>query len=150
MKKIKGIFNFFDRLEDKVRSRLSHYPIVYAFVGGIGVVIFWRGIWHTADLFTQIIFSYQVNGSVNLGDMPWWDGPLSIIIGGILLLSTGLFVFNLIGSQAIISGIKGEKRLEEKTEEEIKTETGVIKEIQTEVKRISEHLDEIEKDFKKK
>lgn len=142
---MKTVVNFFDKLEDKIRGRLSHYPILYAFIGGVGVVIFWRGVWHTADFVTEVIFSYQMNGSVNLGSLPWWDGPVSILVGGILLLSTGLFVFDFIGTQAMISGLKGEKRLEEKTEEEIKLEAGAISEIREEVKEIAHHLDEIEK-----
>ena len=145
---MKSIINFFDKLEDKIRGKLSHYPLLYAFIGGIGIVIFWRGVWHTADFFTQVIFSYQVSNSVDLGSLPWWDGPLSLLIGSVLLLSTGFFDF--IGSQAIISGIKGEKRLEEKTEEEIKAETGAIDRIEKEVEEISHRLDDIKKDLEKK
>ncbi|KKP78331.1 MAG: hypothetical protein UR77_C0004G0046 [Candidatus Nomurabacteria bacterium GW2011_GWC2_35_35] len=63
--------------------------------------------------------------------------------------ATGLFVFDFIGSQAIISGLKGEKKLEEKTEEEIKTETEVIRGIEKEVKEISHRLEEIEEDLGK-
>lgn len=147
---MKLIIKFFDKLEDKVRGKLSHYPILYAFIGGVGVVIFWRGVWHTTDFFTEVIFSYQVYGSVNLGSLPWWDGPLSLLVGSILLLLTGLFVFDFIGSQAIISGLRGEKRLEEKTEEEIKTEGEIIKGIEKEVKEISQRLDDIEEDLEKK
>jgi len=147
---MKLIIKFFDKLENKIRGKLSHYPILYAFIGAIGIVIFWRGVWHTADFFSEVIFSYQLNGSVDLGSLPWWDGPLSLLIGSILLLSTGLFVFDFIGSQAIISGIKGEKRLEEKTEEEIKTEAEVIKGIEKEVKEISHRLEEIEEGLEKK
>jgi len=145
---MKSIVNFFDKLEDKIRGRLSHYPILYAFIGGVGVVVFWRGVWHTVDFFSEVIFSYQLRGSVDLGNLPWWDGPLSLLIGSILLLLTGLFVFDFIGTQAIISGLKGEKRLEEKTEEEVRSETGAIGEIKEEVKKISHRLDEIEKDLK--
>ena len=145
---MKSIVNFFDKLEDKIRGKLSHFPIVYAFLGGIGIVTFWRGVWHTTDFFTQVIFSYQQNISIDLGSLPWWDGPLSILIGSILLLSTGLFVFDFIGTQAIISGLKGEKRLEEKTEEEVILETGVIREIKEEVKEISHRLADIEKNLK--
>ena len=145
---MKSIFNFFDKLEDKIRGKLSRYPILYAFIGGVGIVVFWRGVWHTVDFFTTIIVSYQYNDSIDLGVLPWWDGPLSLLVGSILLLSTGLFVFDFIGSQAIISGIRGEKRLEEKTEEEIRQESGAIKEIKDEVKEISRHLDEIARDLK--
>ncbi len=147
---MKSVINFFDKLEDKIRGKLSRYPILYAFLGGIGIVIFWRGIWHTADFVSAVVFSYQQNTSIDLGALPWWDGPLSIFIGSLLLLLTGLFVFDFIGSQAIISGIKGEKRLEEKTEEEIKSEAETIEEIKKEVKEISRHLGEIGKDLEQK
>ncbi|MCX6751541.1 MAG: hypothetical protein NT161_02105 [Candidatus Nomurabacteria bacterium] len=147
---MKSIIKFFDKLEDKIRGKLSHYPVIYAFIGGVGVVVFWRGVWHTVDFFTEVIFSYQLNGSVDLGSLPWWDGPLSLLVGSVLLLSTGLFVFDFIGTQAIISGIRGEKRLEEKTEEEIMEEAGTIGDIKKEIKEISRHLDEMEKKVDKK
>ena len=147
---MKFIYKFFDKLEDKIRGKLSHYPILYALIGGVGIVIFWRGVWHTADFFTEVIFSYQLNGSINLGFLPWWDGPLSLLVGSVLLLSTGLFVFDFIGTESIISGLKGEKKLAEKTEEEIKVETGAIKEIKEEVKEISRRLDNLAEDLDKK
>ncbi len=147
---MKRIYRFFDKLEDEIRGKLSRYPILYAFLGGVGIVIFWRGVWHTADFLTEVIFTFQQNETIDLGTLPWWDGPLSIAIGSILLLSTGLFVFDFIGSQAIISGIRGEERLEEKTEEEIKTETGMIGEIKKEVKEISHRLTDIEEDLERK
>jgi len=142
---IKKITKFFDKLEDKIRAELSHHPILYAFLGGIGIVLFWRGVWHTADLITELAFSFQHNSSINLGNLPWWDGPLSLSLGSILLLFTGLFVSGFIGNEIIISGLKGEKKLTEKTEEEIKIETGAIKEIKKEVEKISHRLDGIKK-----
>ena len=53
---MKSIIKFFDKIEDKIRGKLSHYPIFYAFIGGVGIVIFWRGVWHTADFFTGSYF----------------------------------------------------------------------------------------------
>ncbi len=147
---LKKIVNFFDKLEDKIRGKLSHYPILYAIIGGIGIVSFWRGVWHTADFFTDLIFSFQSNSSIDLGNLPWWDGPLSIAVGSFLLLSTGLFVFGFIGNEIVISGLKGEKKLVEKTEEEVKIEAGTIKEIKKEVEEISGRLDEIEKNLEEK
>ena len=147
---IKRIVKFFDKSEDKVRGKLSHYPIFYAFMGGIGVVLFWRGVWHTIDFISDLIFSFQHNSSIDLGNLPWWDGPLSFILGSILLLSTGLFVFGFIGNEIIISGLKGEKKLTEKTEEEVKLETGVIKEMKKEISEISSKLDSIEKNLENK
>jgi hypothetical protein len=99
----------------------------------------------------ETIFYYQLQDStINLGVMPWWDGPLSILIGGVLLLATGLFVSNFIGNEVIISGLRGEKRLSEKTEVEVKTETGTIGEIKREVVEISRHLSNLQKDLDKK
>ncbi len=147
---MRHIYRFFDKLEDKIRGRLSRHPIFYAFLGGIGAIIFWRGIWHTTDFVMETLFSSQLrDGTIDLGILPWWDGPLSILIGGILLLMTGLFVSNFIGNEIIISGLKGEKKLTEKTEGEVRIETGAISEIKKEVKEMSHHLDDIEKDFKK-
>ncbi len=147
---MKFLYNFFDKFEDKIRGKLSHYPIFYAFIGGVGVVTFWRGVWHTTDFISEVIFSYQQNSTIDIGSLPWWDGPLSILVGSILLLSTGLFVFDFIGTQSIITGLKGEKRLEEKTEEEVRMETNIIGEIKEEVEEISSRLNNIEKDLEKK
>ncbi len=147
---MKLIYRFFDKLEDKIRARLSHYPVLYAFLGGVGIVVFWRGVWHTVDFFTEVLFSIQRDSSIDLGALPWWDGPLSILLGGILLLSTGLFVFDFIGNEVIISGLKGEKKMVEKTAEELKSETGAIGEIKEGVKEIADRLDDIEENLKKR
>lgn len=36
---MKTITKFFDRLEDVVRHRLSRYPIIYAFIAGLAIVL---------------------------------------------------------------------------------------------------------------
>jgi MFS superfamily sulfate permease-like transporter len=135
----KKIAIFFDKLEDKVRGRLSHKPILYAFVGGVGVVLFWRGVWHTADWLSYYFLHRQTQLSpldlINLT-----DGLLSLVIGTVLLLMTGLFVSTFIGNEIIISGIKGEKKLTERTEEEITKERVSLQDIRLEVKEIKEIL----------
>ena len=118
------IVKFFDKLEDRVRGHLSHYPILYAFLGGIGVVLFWRGVWHTADDFGLASIT-------------------SLIVGTILLLLTGVFVSAFIGNRLIISGLSGEKKLEEKEAEEIETEEYILHTLKTEVKKIREDLEVI-------
>ncbi len=149
---MRSIYKFFDKLEDKIRGKLSHYPILYAFLGGVGVVLFWRGIWHTTDFISDVVFSYQQNDTIDLASLPWWDGPLSIVLGCSLLLSTGLFVFDFIGTEAIVSGLRGEKKLVEKMvekeNEEVKIEAGAIEEVKKEVKEIADRLADIEKDLK--
>ena len=109
---------------------MSHYPIVYAFFGGIGVVLFWRGVWHTADDFGMASLS-------------------SLIIGTALLLLTGVFVSAFIGNRLIISGLSGEKKLEEKEQSEIESEENQIKNLQNAVSRLEKKLDHIDEDIER-
>ncbi|MBI4155852.1 MAG: hypothetical protein HY507_01300 [Candidatus Zambryskibacteria bacterium] len=118
----KRILNFFDKLEDKMRAKLSRLPMIYAFLGGVGVVLFWRGVWHFAD-------------DIHLNPI------LSIIIGSIILLIIGAFVSTFIGSRLILSGLSGEKKLTEKTKSEIDTE-------ETEIRKLQSTLDRVEKEVK--
>ena len=50
---------------------------------------------------------------------------------------------NFIGNEIIISGLRGERKLAEKTEKEVRTETGAIAEIREEIKKISKTVEEI-------
>jgi hypothetical protein len=138
------MFKFFDKLEDKVRRRLSRRPIWYAMVGGVGVVLFWRGVWHTADyLMLRYVYTNPNASTTDLSEMIWWDGPFSLALGGGLLLVTGAFVSNFIGNEIIISGLKGEKKISEKAEKQIKSEAKILAEVKNEVKKINERLDSI-------
>ena len=121
---IKEVVKFFDKLEDKIRGHLSHYPIVYALLGGIGVVLFWRGVWHIADDFNV-------------------PSAVSLIFGILLLLITGVFVSAFIGNKLIISGLNGEKKLEEKEFEEIETEEQQIRKLQSTLTRLEKKIDDI-------
>ena len=106
------ILYFFDKLEDNVRGHLSHYPIIYTIIGGIAIVLFWRGVWHTADLlegqggWIGFIFSPVVN----------------LILVVVVLLMTGLFVSYFIGDTILMSGLRGQKKAADKTEHEVKEE----------------------------
>src|SRR3989338_11140246 len=103
---IKHLIKTLDHLEDHVRQYLSKRPLVYALVAGVGVVLFWRGVWDLAGLIIG----------------PW----VSLIISVVIMLMTGTFVSFFIGDQIIISGMRAEKRVDEKTEDEIRKEEGEI------------------------
>jgi len=124
-----SLVRYFDRLEDKVRSRLSHRSIIYALIGGIMVVLFWRGVWHTADFL------------MNLGG--FWGSlfyePTTIIWTSAVLLLTGLFVSSFIGERIVISGLKREKKVTDQTEEEVQAE-------ETKILRLERKLDLLMKD----
>jgi len=123
---ITSIVTFFDKLEDVCRGKLSHWPIVYALIGGAAHVLFWRGVWHIAD-------------DHNLGS---WT---SIIIGTIVLLKIGLLVSSFIGNEIILSGLKGEKKMAEKTEEEVRRDIHMTEALKVELERLHVRLDDIEK-----
>lgn len=119
---VRKVVHFFDRLEDKVRARLSRHPVLYALVGGVGIVLFWRGVWHTADYFTVL------------------NGPISIVLSSILLLISGLFVSFFIGDRVIISGIKQEKKLDEKTADELAQEVSKLDRIESKLEEMDQDL----------
>lgn len=135
---------FLNKLEYRIRNWFSKRPIFYGFIGGVGVVLFWRGVWHTADALA-VYASIMAEGRPTTDFTFSWDGPLSILIGAILLLVTGLFVSTFLGSEITISGLRGERKLAEKTEFEVRTETGALHEIRAEVRKIRERLEAMEK-----
>lgn len=135
------LLSFFDRLEDRIRKRLSRMPFLYALIGGTGVVLFWRGIWNFADYAVGYHFESRSLGSVPL---IWWDGPLSVLAGTLLLLPTGVFVSSFIGNEVIITGLRGEKKLTEKTEAEIRDEAEGIREMRKSILRLSQRIKAIE------
>ena len=135
----KNIINFFDRLEDRTRARL---PIIYALIGGIGVVLFWRGVWHTTDFLTEYAL-----GEANITLFSIVDGPLSFVLGTIILLVTGVYVSAFIGNRLIITGLSGEKKLAEKTVDEIQSEEDEIKRIQSTLQKVEKEIEIIEKEI---
>ena len=119
------LFKIFDKLEDKVRANLSRRPRTYALIGSIGIVLLWRGVWMIADDFGL-------------------SGLASALLGIAVLLSIGLFVSFFVGSEIIISGIRAEKRIDEKTEEEIKKESVSLNHIKSDLEEIKNKIDKIQ------
>ena len=124
MKTIKKIIKFVNYLKTKVRHQLSHWPVLYAFIGSIGVVLIWRGVWMIADSFNM-------------------SGFVSMVLGVLISMSAGLFVSFFVGDSIIITGIKKEKRIDEKTEAEIKREEVTLSEIKEDLTEIKKEIDEI-------
>ncbi len=130
------VIKFFDRLEDHVRGGLSRFPLIYSLIGGTGVILFWRGIWHTADYLQKTT--------------PWgkviFSGPGSTILGLIILLMTGLFVSVFIGDQIIMSGLKHDKKLIEKSEDEIEEELVELQKEKQILHKIENSLEKMQED----
>lgn len=127
------IVNFFDILEDRVRGAMSRTPIIYSFFGGIGVILFWRGLWHTADY----LQSETVLGSI------FFSGPGSLLLGLCILLMSGLFVSIFIGESIVMSGMRHEEKISKKTETELKEEEKDLHAIEQEIRHIEDDLHKI-------
>lgn len=122
---IRRIVRFFDKVEDRVRGALSHFPILYAFIGGVGVVLFWKGVWETAEMFPSLY------------------GLGSVAVSVIILLLTGLFVFYFIGDNIIITGLRSQKKIVDKTEKEIHAEENEVVKTRIKIAKIERDLEEI-------
>ena len=120
-KKNKSIYKYCKHLGVRFRQQLSRWPIIYAFVGSVGVVLIWRGVWMIAD-------------DLNM------SGFVSMALGVFISIASGLFVSFFVGESIIISGIKREKRIDEKTEEEIKQEENTLVSIEKDLKDIKKEL----------
>lgn len=135
-----SIERFFDRLEDKVRARLSHRSIIYAFIGGFAHVIFWRGIWHTSDMMMH-----------KGGFWGWFFyEPVTIIWSSLILLMSGLFVATFIGERVIISGLKNEKKITERTAEELQKEDNKIEVLNSKIDLLMKEIVDIKNELAKK
>ncbi len=117
---------FFDKLEDKIREYLSRRPILYAFLAGIGTVFFFRGVWMIADKFDFL------------------TGPVTLLISLIILLATGTLAFHFVGDSVIMSGLKREKKLIDKTEAEVMSEMATSNEIKVLLNQVLKRLNELD------
>ncbi|MFA6135835.1 MAG: hypothetical protein WC705_00495 [Candidatus Paceibacterota bacterium] len=128
----KFIVRFFDKLEDKIRHNLSKHPIFYALIGGFGIVLFWSG----------------VEGLVSSSSFitPW----IAIVVSVVIMLLTGTLVSFFIGEQLLISGLKEEKKTDEKTEKEIREEDLRLKKIMSNIEEIHKDVVDIKKILSKK
>ena len=98
---MKIISNLFLRVEEKTRAYFQRFPFMHAFLAGVGVVLFWRGVWHSAD---EVFLSSG------------W----SMVLGSFILIIVGVFAQTFVGNMIIIKNVEGEKRLEQKTKADVK------------------------------
>ena len=69
----------------------------------------------------------------------------SIFISVVIMLATGLFVSFFVGDRIVLSGLRREKKVIDKTEEELRAESVTLTEVKDELRKIEEdiaHLDE--------
>lgn len=133
------VYSFFDKLEDHIRGTLSRHAFIYTFIGGTGLVLFWRGVWHVADALENLDGASRVLFS-----------PMgSVILGSIILLATGLFVSVFVGDSIIMSGIRKDKKIIDKTIDEVESEKSEVEQtllllldVKKEVERLEDKVRE--------
>ncbi len=131
---VKKVLHYLDKVEDRIRARLSRYPIFYTLIGGVAIVLFWRGVWITADQIAQNIPP----------ELMWLDGPISVGVSTFILLITGLFLSFFVNDTALIASMKQEKKIVEKTEAEVKEETGTLKHIEEQIQHLEESINNLD------
>lgn len=121
---MKVLFKFFDVLEDRVRAWLSRRPLLYGMIAGIGAVLYFRSIWYFAD-------------EIHLGN------TAGLLISLFILLITGSFVAHFVSNEVILSGLKKEKKLIERTETEVASEISTLTDIREELRSIRAEVNKI-------
>jgi hypothetical protein len=98
--------------------------MLYAIIGGVAVVLFWRSVWDIADI---------------LKFPPIW----SLVVSVGIMMVTGLFVSFFIGDRILLSGLKHEKKLAEKTEDEVKQEETILLSIALRLEKMEKDIADI-------
>ncbi len=135
----KKVYDYFDKFEDRVRAWLSRSPILYAFIAGVSIVLFWRGVWRIGDWlegrggFLGVLFS----------------GPGSVLLTVVVMLATGLFISFFVGDLIIMSGLKREKKIVDKTELEVKDEETKLEEMEEVLSEVQEELRHLHREHTK-
>ena len=124
---MKTITNTLLGIEDDARRYFEKIPFAQAFFAGIGVIIFWRGIWEWLDMLQM--------------------SPItSVILGAGILLCVGVFVQTFIGNTIIIKNVKQEEQTEKKQmrhmEGEVVTEEVTLSSLSKKIDELSKRIDE--------
>ncbi len=114
------------KIEEGARKFFEYIPFTHAFLAGVGVILFWRGVWEIADILML-------------------DPVASILLGCVILGGIGLFIQTFVGNAIIIKNVKREEQREAATERKVKQ---VEQELVTEeitMNKLAQKLDELNK-----
>ncbi|MEI7777146.1 MAG: hypothetical protein WCI52_00905 [bacterium] len=111
-------------LEDRARQIFEKIPFVQAFLAGVGVIIFWRGVWELLD----------VSGVTPI---------TSIILGSLILGAVGVFVQTFIGNTIIIKEVKQEEKSDKDEGKSIQKIAGIESTEKVTLSELSAKLDKL-------
>ena len=146
---MKTFFIFLKTAGKKFQRALRRHPLIYAFVGGVGIVLFWRGVWYLTDF---LVFAILVPRS-QVTTIDWTggiDGGISLVLGVVLLLSTGLFVSEFLSGQVLMAEGREEEKLAKETEEDVKKESSELPSIEEGLQHIEEEIKNLKNQARRK
>lgn len=113
-------------IEERARRFFEQIPFVQAFMAGVGVIVFWRGVWELLD-----------RANVSPG--------ISILVGTLILGGVGVFVQTFIGNTIIIRNVRQEEKMEKKVFKEIEGEVGTegvtLEELSAKIDALSQKIE---------
>jgi hypothetical protein len=113
-------------MEESARRYFEKVPFLQAFIAGVGVIIFWRGVWELLD-------DMRVSPT------------LSIVLGCLLLAGVGVFLQTFIGNTIIIKNVHQEEKTEQKElhklEGHVKVEEVTLAELSRKLDALAEKID---------
>jgi len=125
--------NIFLKIEERARAYFEQFPFIHAFLAGVGVILFWRGVWEIADI-------------------NHLDPGVSIVLGVVLLTSIGLFIHTFIGNAIIIKNVKREIDIEkeqtkevDRVEKELRQEEITLHHLYIKINELHDKIDHVEK-----
>ena len=125
---MKRITSILLQTEEDARKYFERTPFLQAFIAGVGVIVFWRGVWEWLD-------SVQVS--------PF----MSVVIGSLLLGGVGVFLQTFIGNTIIIKNVNQEEKKEKKIFEKIE---GEVEGEDITLKQLADKLDELSRKIENK
>ncbi len=118
--------DIFLKIEDRARKYFERIPFIHAFLAGVGVILFWRGVWEIADIYH-------------------FDPTISIVVGIIMLVSIGLFTHTFIGNAIIIKNVKHEINIEKENRKDLSTFEKNINNEEVTLAHLSDKIDQLSK-----
>jgi hypothetical protein len=116
---LKRMVKGFETKHKAFQSRLrTTHKTLYAFLGGVGVVMFWHGLWEGLNIV------YLSGGTFSFIGNP----AFSMTVGIVILAFTGLFVLELVGREA--------QELED-----------AIDDVQDDIDNVQEDLEDVQEDL---
>ncbi len=112
------------RIEEGARKFFERIPFLHAFLAGVGVILFWRGVWELADI--QKL-----------------DPAASIVLGSFLLGGIGLFIQTFVGNSIIIKTVKKEEQTEKQTEKKAEQALEEVEKEEITLLHLSKKIDEL-------